>query len=141
MRWKLYFIIFTLLNLFIVYSYIELFPQLSIRDIYDIVLTSISFIGVYIYVFNKKFLYYKFWRIIFLLQSINLILYLLYIYTPLSKLSLFKLIHSSEIYKTPIVDDLAVNIGSFIFVIIMISPMIYAHWKLAYPEKKVKNNI
>lgn len=87
--WKVIFVLYFLFAVYVLYDYVKAFPNFSFRDIRDLVIFSISVVGLFIYAFQKRLFTKKFWKVFFWIFVIDFILTIIYLFPAAQKNGIF----------------------------------------------------
>jgi len=130
--WKIYFwILVVLTGIGTIYLLVTT-PTLTPRDILQLSGEILALIGLYSFVFNKETFQQLFWKYYFWIWIVaDTILAFFYRFTALRDNPTMQLLYKSSY------DDASNFIGWLIGIILYI-PLIYAIYRLGYPQKKIK---
>jgi hypothetical protein len=125
--WRIYFLIWIALSYLIFQGYVDLWPNLAPRDLFDLFITyPLYLLAIFAFVFKKKILNDKFWRYFFWFSFVDLSLYGVYLESKNGILSFF---YKSNIPQADTDPTLALILG-----ILLISPIFYAIFRLGHPK-------
>ncbi len=135
MWWKVYFILISLFNIFFLYDYLQNLNWTS-YDLAEFISLIIAEVGLFAYVFKKKYFSLLFWKIFFWGFIVNNAASILYFFTPLRDSTLLRIIFKSNVYQ-----DTQINFENKLVCIFCMSllvfflPSFYALYRLGYPKK------
>lgn len=125
MWWKIYFWVI-LITTFVIYSYITSTGSPKIGDLLGLIISIISIIGLYSYVYKKVIFSAIFWKNFFWVFILSDAIYLIYPYTPLNNLIPLK-----EIY-TSFNDGTSTTLIQGLMIMLLLLPLYFPHYYAIY---------
>jgi hypothetical protein len=136
MKWKIYFLLYTLFNIFAGSDYFRNLNW-SFNDILCVISISISEVGLFAFAFKKELFSVKFWKYAFWAVLILDITTIIYAVTPLNQIPFLQTIYHSNVYSE--IEESLKDPFIFIFVLVfmlLFIPSYYALYQLGHPKSK-----